>query len=310
METGGFTLKEFLLLASRITGILSNLYDEGIIHRDINPGNIVFNPDTGEIKLIDFGLARKFFGRIKSQKIEGNPLYISPEQTGRTSRPDDYRTDYYSLGAVFYEILTGKPPFTGSDLMELVHAHIAQTPVPPCLVNRNIPEVLSDIIMKLMAKNPEDRYRSPWGLKKDLDECLNQLEKTGKIESFPSGEYEKKTLHLCTGKQLFYNLSSQELDRRLFEIVDHLNAAKELITQEKEKIEFIRLNLMAGKKAKKSIAYREALKYVKQCFEALPDRIWTDYYELAFDLYKEGAEIEYFNGHYDESQKLIKFALI
>ncbi|MEQ8172470.1 MAG: AAA family ATPase, partial [Candidatus Eremiobacterota bacterium] len=128
------------------------------------------------------------------------------------------------------------------------------------------------------------------------------------VHSF-TGEYEKKKVNLLTGRQLFHNLSGEELDRRLFEIADHFNTAKELITEEKEKIEFIRLNLMAGKKAKKSIAYREALKYVKQCFEALPDNIWTDYYELAFDLYREGAEIEYFNGHYEESQKLIKFAL-
>jgi serine/threonine protein kinase len=103
--------------------------------------------------------------------LEGSLAYISPEQTGRMNRALDYRTDFYSLGATFYELLTGKVPFDLKDAMELVHCHIAKTPIPVCEVNPDIPPILSDIVMKLMAKNAEDRYQSAWGLKADLEIC-------------------------------------------------------------------------------------------------------------------------------------------
>ncbi|MBD1810024.1 AAA family ATPase [Microcoleus sp. FACHB-SPT15] len=184
-------LAQFLSLAIKITEILGRIHSSNIIHKDINPGNIVLNPNTGIIKLIDFGIATRLSHTNPTFRnpnvLEGTLAYISPEQTGRMNRFLDYRTDFYSLGVTFYELLTGKLPFTTTDILELVHCHIAKQPIAPHEVNADIPKVVSDIIMKLMAKNAEQRYQSAWGLKADLSECLRQLETTGEIATFGLG---------------------------------------------------------------------------------------------------------------------------
>ena len=115
--------------------------------------------------------------------LEGTLAYLSPEQTGRMKRLLDYRTDFYSLGVTFYELLTGHLPFITTDMLELVHCHIAKQAPPPHEVNVKIPKLVSDIILKLMAKNAEERYQSAWGIKADLEICLHQLEEVGQIDS-------------------------------------------------------------------------------------------------------------------------------
>jgi predicted ATPase len=185
------SLQEFLQIAIALCNTLDILYRSRIIHKDIKPSNILINPLTKQVKLIDFSIAsllpRETQTLISPNVLEGTLAYISPEQTGRMNRGIDYRTDFYSLGATFYEILTGELPFKSNDPMELVHCHIAK--LPPNLKERGkgkeIPQVMSDIVIKLMAKNAEDRYQSALGLKFDLETCLYQLQETGKIESFP-----------------------------------------------------------------------------------------------------------------------------
>ncbi|MEH2041204.1 MAG: hypothetical protein V7K87_33645 [Nostoc sp.] len=100
----------------------------------------------------------------------------------------DYRTDFYSLGVTFYELLTGYLPFPTVDMLELVHCHIAKQPVPPHEINTTIPKPVSDIILKLMAKNAEDRYQSAWGIKADLEICAEQLAQIGQISSIQLAE--------------------------------------------------------------------------------------------------------------------------
>ncbi|HEY9667746.1 MAG TPA: AAA family ATPase, partial [Coleofasciculaceae cyanobacterium] len=184
-------LAKFLSLAIAITEILGRIHAANVIHKDINPGNIVFNPETGIVKIIDFGISTQLTCTNPTFKnphvLEGTLAYISPEQTGRMNRTLDYRTDFYSLGVTFYELLTGQLPFTTTDILELVHCHLAKQPSPPHEVNAQIPTVVSGIIMKLMAKNAEERYQSAWGLKADLEECLRQLETTGEITTFELG---------------------------------------------------------------------------------------------------------------------------
>ncbi|MGB3405575.1 MAG: AAA family ATPase [Microcoleaceae cyanobacterium] len=179
------TLKQCLQLGIKITHILAQLYQNRIIHKDIKPANILVNPETLDIQLIDFSIASllpKETQTIQNPNIlEGTLAYISPEQTGRMNRGIDYRTDFYSLGVTLYELLTGSLPFETTDAMELVHCHIAKMPV---ALGEEVPGVVSNIVMKLMAKNGEDRYQSAWGIQKDLENCLNQLEKTGNIEEF------------------------------------------------------------------------------------------------------------------------------
>jgi PAS domain S-box-containing protein len=181
-------LSTFLRLAIDLTDILGKIHAANIIHKDINPGNIVLNPDTGVVKIIDFGIATRFNRTNPTFKsphvLEGTLAYLSPEQTGRMNRSLDYRTDFYSLGVTFYELLTGQLPFPTTDILELVHCHIAKPPVPPHALNATIPKPVSEIILKLMAKNAEERYQSAWGIKADLELCVEQLTETGQIDNF------------------------------------------------------------------------------------------------------------------------------
>ncbi|MCT7993564.1 AAA family ATPase [Laspinema olomoucense] len=184
-----FPLGEFLTLAIAIAESLGKIHAANVIHKDINPSNIVYNPETGEVKIIDFGissvLSRENPTILNPDRLEGTLAYISPEQTGRMNRAIDYRTDFYSLGVTFYELLTHQLPFTATEPLELVHSHIARQPVPPAQIDPKIPQVVSDLVMKLMAKTAEERYQSARGLKLDLETCLHQLQTNGEISAFP-----------------------------------------------------------------------------------------------------------------------------
>ena len=190
-NSGRFTLEEFFPIAIAITATLGEIHQNRIIYKDVKPANILIHPQTKQVKLIDFSIASRLPRETQQLQnphvIEGTLAYISPEQTGRMNRGIDYRTDFYSLGVTFYELLTGKLPFESSDPMELVYCHIAKQP--PSLEGRRhtsaplsgqkaegrreeIPQVILDIVMKLMAKNAEDRYQSAAGLKYDLEWCF------------------------------------------------------------------------------------------------------------------------------------------
>lgn len=202
IEKHQFELEEFLTVAIKIAESLSALHAANIIHKDINPSNLVLNSETGQLKIIDFGistvLSRENPTIRNPNVLEGTLAYMSPEQTGRMNRAMDYRTDFYSLGVTFYELLTHQLPFETNDAMELVHCHIAKQPVPPYLLRGGegergrdgeyCPQAVSDIVMKLMAKTAEERYQSAWGLKADLEFCLKQLQTTGETSPFPLGE--------------------------------------------------------------------------------------------------------------------------
>ncbi|MDZ8258771.1 ATP-binding sensor histidine kinase [Nostoc sp. ChiQUE01b] len=185
------SLQQFLEIAIALCNTLDILYRERIIHKDVKPSNILINPETKQVKLIDFSIAsllpRETQTLVSPNVLEGTLAYISPEQTGRMNRGIDYRTDFYSLGVTFYELLTGKLPFSSNDAMELVHCHIAKAPPLLYKINSEIPAVISDIINKLMAKNTEDRYQSALGLKFDLENCLYQLKETDSITGFEIG---------------------------------------------------------------------------------------------------------------------------
>ncbi|AOY80041.2 AAA family ATPase [Moorena producens JHB] len=186
MITGMITeqsLQEFLDIAIQIASILDGLYRHRVIHKDIKPRNILINPTTSQVKLIDFSIASllpKESQILTSPNcLEGTLAYLSPEQTGRMNRGIDYRSDFYSTGVTFYKLLTTELPCSTTDPMELVHCHIAKQPLAPHQLNPAIPPLLSKIISKLMAKNAEDRYQSALGLKYDLEQCSYHLHKFG-----------------------------------------------------------------------------------------------------------------------------------
>ncbi|MEM9453999.1 MAG: AAA family ATPase [Myxococcota bacterium] len=174
---GEIDVDRFLRLAIDITDIVANIHQAQVIHKDLNPSNIVLNRDTGVVKIIDFGISTRGLDRESVSfdhptRLEGTPGYLSPEQTGRLNRVLDYRSDFYSLGCTFYELLTGHLPFDRDDLLELIHCHLAHLPVAPQRRVPAIPSLLSNIVLKLLAKNPDDRYQSCHGLKSDLTACL------------------------------------------------------------------------------------------------------------------------------------------
>ncbi|MDY6807116.1 MAG: diguanylate cyclase, partial [Cyanobacteriota bacterium] len=201
------SLTEFLAIAIQLSEALHYLTLERIVHKDIKPSNILIHPETRKVKLIDFSIStllpKEQQQLANPNVLEGTLAYISPEQTGRMNRGIDYRTDFYSLGATFFELLTGQLPFSRRDSpslsytpqakrqkeLEFVHCHIAEAvKFPACSESGAVPVALQEIVLKLMAKNAEDRYQSAFGLKHDLEKCLEQLEATGKIASFVLGE--------------------------------------------------------------------------------------------------------------------------
>ncbi len=185
-------LTEFLEIAISLTETLHYLYQNRVIHKDIKPANILINPHTKQIKLIDFSIASllpRETQEIQNPNIlEGTLAYISPEQTGRMNRGIDYRSDFYSLGVTFYELLTGKLPFVSEDAMELLHFHLAIQPIEIHEINSQIPPILSKVVSKLMAKNAENRYQIALGIKHDLEKCFAQLQQTGTISDFELGK--------------------------------------------------------------------------------------------------------------------------
>ncbi|QIZ72466.1 trifunctional serine/threonine-protein kinase/ATP-binding protein/sensor histidine kinase [Oxynema aestuarii] len=187
------SLEQFLHVAVELTDTLAHLHAAHIIHKNITPANIVFNPTTGQVKLIDFGIAslctRDNQALDNPKGLEGTLAYLSPEQTGRMNRAIDYRTDFYSLGATFYELLARQPMFDPhGDPLQLIHAHIAKQPTPLHDLNPDLPRAVCAIVMKCLAKSAEDRYQSAWGIHADLVICRMQLEATGEIEDLIPGE--------------------------------------------------------------------------------------------------------------------------
>ena len=178
----------FLDIAIKIAKIIQELHQLNYIHQDISSHNLIINIETKEVYLIDLEHSKNLDLKIQHlgnpEKLEGNLAYISPEQTGRMNRVIDYRTDMYSLGITFYEIITGQLPFIKSDPMELVHAHIATVPKNVSAIKPEIPSIISDIISTMMAKNAEDRYQSGHGLIHDLKECKFQWEAKNEIQHF------------------------------------------------------------------------------------------------------------------------------
>ncbi|WP_437873533.1 sensor histidine kinase [Sorangium sp. So ce363] len=182
----------FLDLAVRIAACVAVIHERDILHKDLKPQNILVNTATGQVKLADFGLASRFSREQPPagppRLIEGSLPYLSPEQTGRMNRAIDGRADLYALGVTFYEMLAGRLPFEAQDPLEWVHCHVARAPPAPLALVPELPEVLSALVLKLLAKMPEERYQTARGLTHDLDRCLSQLRATGRIEPFSLAE--------------------------------------------------------------------------------------------------------------------------
>ncbi|MDB6009129.1 MAG: histidine kinase [Gammaproteobacteria bacterium] len=184
----------FLHIAIALSATLARLHACGLIHKDVKPANILVEPTTGAVRLMGFGIAsrlpRERQAPAPPEFIAGTLAYMAPEQTGRMNRSIDARSDLYSLGVTLYEMVTGVLPFTAADPLEWVHCHIARQPMPPRERVKSIPEPLSTIVMKLLAKTAEERYQTAAGVQADLRRCLTEWENKKEIEPFPLGTHD------------------------------------------------------------------------------------------------------------------------
>ncbi|NJM08936.1 protein kinase, partial [Candidatus Gracilibacteria bacterium] len=189
-----------LRIALLLTQTLVDLHRQQVIHRDIKPQNIIVGPAADLVKLTDFGissrLSREQQQPVALRSFEGTLAYMSPEQTGRINRAVDQRSDFYSLGVTLYEIFTGTLPFSGADPAELVYAHIARLPTPPRALRTDLPSDLDAVLLKLLAKTPEERYQSGEGLLDDLEEVQRRYAR-GDVLPFQVGTFDAaRTLQL------------------------------------------------------------------------------------------------------------------
>jgi PAS domain S-box-containing protein len=184
-------VQSFLRIAVAVAAALTQVHRRGLVHKDVKPSNILVNRKTGEVKLTGFGIAsrlpRERQAPAPPESIAGTLAYMAPEQTGRMNRSIDARSDLYALGVSFYQMLTGSLPFTAAEPIEWVHCHIARKPVPPSERLETVPVAISALIVKLLAKNAEERYQTAAGLERDLRRCLAAWEAHRRIDAFPLG---------------------------------------------------------------------------------------------------------------------------
>ncbi|GAK82601.1 signal transduction histidine kinase CheA [Vibrio ponticus] len=192
------SVAEALNIGISIAKLLGQLHQQNFCHRDLSPANVLINPVTQRISLIDYCSALELPNRarniIKPKFVEGCRAYMSPEQTGRMNRGLDFRTDFYSFGAVMYHLVCGQRPFETQDINEIIFSHIALEPKTPHLVNPELPHTLSRIILKLMSKSPDHRYQSAQGIEADLRRCLHELQESKSISDFSLAQND---LHDC-----------------------------------------------------------------------------------------------------------------
>lgn len=183
-------LPDLLRMAVAITDCLIRIHRENMTLNEITPSHLMVNPRTYEAKLIDIRMCSTEAGKSPLSSLSRPDAflpYISPEQTRRTGMTPDYRSDFYSLGIILYEWLSGTLPFEHIDPVNTVYRHLAGTPEPLHRKFPFIPKIVSDIIQKCMEKMPDDRYVSAFGIQTDLEECFNRLQVTGEVEPFRLG---------------------------------------------------------------------------------------------------------------------------
>ena len=196
LTDGPLDLVPFLAAAEALARAVGELHDSHVIHRDIHPASILYDARSGQIRIADLGKA-SFLAREQHEPRDPGALadalpYVAPEQTGRMNRAVDSRSDLYSLGAVFYQMVTGVVPFEAPDPMGLVQCHLAQAPVPPDRRRGSIPAAVSTIVLRLMAKEAADRYQSARGLAADLADCARRLRAGERLDPFTLGEHDTR----------------------------------------------------------------------------------------------------------------------
>lgn len=188
LVAGPLPLDLFWSIALQLAQAVATLHEAGILHRNLQPENIAWDTQLNMATLVDFGnavsMAELALGGIPTIALDITSAYTAPEQTGRTGRSVDARTDLYALGIILYECLTGAPPFTARDPLELSHAHLARAPRPPHAINELIPPILSGMVLRLLEKDPAQRYATADALVIDLRTAEAEWTAHGSVAPF------------------------------------------------------------------------------------------------------------------------------
>jgi hypothetical protein len=187
LQRGPLEIDRWLELASQVSQILVRIHAARVLHKDLTPGNLLLDRGGDRVWICDFGLAQELGaadpGSLLAGTLEGTLQYLAPEQTGRMNRGCDFRSDLYALGATLYHALVGRPPFESSDALELIHAHIARVPDDPSTLRADVPPALSKLLLRLLRKEPEERYQSAAALLNDLVRCRERLASGGSLDA-------------------------------------------------------------------------------------------------------------------------------
>ncbi|MDQ3141483.1 MAG: AAA family ATPase [Bacteroidota bacterium] len=233
LQNREFGIPLFLQLAIRLTSLLKEIHNKKTIVKEFIIENILISPENLEMKICSLGsatlLSRERPKYSSDFILYGSLWHVAPEQTGRIGRTVDYRTDFYSLGVIFYQILCGRKPFNYSDSIELIHAHIAKNPIEPKIFNENIPAQLSDLVMKLMAKNAEDRYQSEDGILEDLETCVHEWQHNGNIGAFVLGQRDNSSIYSLSEK-LYGRENEMELIQKTWKRIQQNRVELFLVT--------------------------------------------------------------------------------
>jgi len=222
ISTNKIKINSCLNIILNLAETIGILHRNNILHKNINPQNILIHPQNETIMLTNLctppclqTLYYKVYNKWSTEKILP---YISPEQTGMTNRQMDHRSELYSLGTIFYRILTGIILFQSDNSFEILNSHFTKRPIPPCEINPDIPKAVSDIALKLLKKSPENRYQSAFSLYNEIEKCISFLHTTGEIPYFIPGENDIPQ-KLIISKKLYGRNQNIDIFRKVFENV-------------------------------------------------------------------------------------------
>jgi len=286
MESGPVSLMNFLRIGINVADALGKIHYEGLVHNNLQPSSVFLSTSDWQSKITDFRHSFQYSSEhaplAHPNRLEGALDYMSPERTGRMNRAVDYRTDLYSLGVIFYQMLTGRLPFEAGDNAELIHFHIAKTPRPVKELEPDVPAALSAIVARLLEKSPQQRYQSAFGLKYDLENCLTQLETTGQLREFPLGmqDYSK---HFRVSSEIYGRDSEVALllnnyqqvvkgDKALMLVAGHAGIGKSaLINEVHKQLDAHRCQFISGKFDQ--FAHDSPYKAVVEAFQSLVNQL-------------------------------------
>jgi len=269
IETQSISIDIFLKIAQQIVNAVQSIHAADIIHQLLNPNHIIIHPERHEICIIGLDQAVIYGESFIQNSLEDRNIvelsYLSPEQLQRNRKKLGFASDFYSIGVIFYELLSGTRPFSNNDPLELIHCHTTLNPTTPYEINSKIPYVLSEIVMKLLSKNPSNRYQSAEGLKSDILRCKENIQKDGKIQQFKIAQKDhNKRIFFKNeyyGNKTEYNTILEKFNR-LKTIRKKYKSAQLIDTKDESILQIVKLTGQAGI-GKTSLA-NEVIQYISQ----------------------------------------------